>query len=140
MKKLLILALLVAGCDYAPTEHTHDDEIKEVSMLLVSYQNYSNKLYYTDHSTFIAKSYTPTDDDWITTVDGEGWCGNYGTMDSYIIIDGDTTCYSSTAEQVDRIFHYTQHNYFLIDAYETEFIFDCDYDNCPEWRFIYEYK
>ena len=25
MKKLLIIALLFWGCDYAPTEHTHDD-------------------------------------------------------------------------------------------------------------------
>ena len=24
MKKLLILALLIVGCDYAPTEHSHD--------------------------------------------------------------------------------------------------------------------
>ena len=24
MKKLLIIALLVVGCDYAPTEHTHE--------------------------------------------------------------------------------------------------------------------
>ena len=26
MKKLLILALLFWGCDYAPTEHTHKDD------------------------------------------------------------------------------------------------------------------
>lgn len=29
MKKLLIL-LLIVGCDYAPTEHTHDDEINQI--------------------------------------------------------------------------------------------------------------
>ena len=26
MKKLLIIALLFWGCDYAPTEHTHEHE------------------------------------------------------------------------------------------------------------------
>jgi len=27
MKKLLIIALLFWGCDYAPTEHTHDEGV-----------------------------------------------------------------------------------------------------------------
>tara|TARA_B100000315_G_scaffold229407_1_gene238964 strand:- start:323 stop:757 length:435 start_codon:yes stop_codon:yes gene_type:complete len=68
--KLLLIALLIVGCDYAPTnhthdaddhthdssEHTHDDEIKEVAWLW-SHENANNavaNMYYTQGYTPVA--------------------------------------------------------------------------------------
>jgi len=43
MKKLLIIALLVWGCDYAPTEHTHENEIHPLvgKWALISHELYN---------------------------------------------------------------------------------------------------
>ena len=38
MKKLLIIALLFWGCDYAPTEHSHDETV-EVDWILIKSNN-----------------------------------------------------------------------------------------------------
>ena len=50
MKKLLLIALLIVGCDYAPTEHTHDGIcVKRVEEGLLSH------VYYTCYSTWTEK-------------------------------------------------------------------------------------
>ena len=38
MKKLIILALILWGCDYAPTEHSHDETV-EVDWILIKSNN-----------------------------------------------------------------------------------------------------
>ena len=107
MKKLLIIALLVVGCDYAPTEHTHDNEHTHDTVKLVRYLHYSGNPDVEALPSY-ENCYYATQESWSTG-------GNYGICKNSI---NDTlynpNWYDYRIHAVQTIMHIIESNEFLL--------------------------
>ena len=75
MKKLLIIALILWGCDYAPTEHTHDtDHIHKVGVCV---RVFPSQAYYFSDSDIFADDYEGS---WFSS-NAKLFCYSYGLGD-----------------------------------------------------------
>ena len=141
MKKLLLIALLIVGCE-EPTEP--EDEIKEVAWLLTqdtsnineSAHNFNGtKLYWTD-----GNKPTIIDTFEVTECEDNEYGGikfDCGTL-FYTYLHQDDTLYS--ADSVNTIFHFVEPNYIettyrLFELTHSQRFYPEDYE-----VFNYEYK
>ena len=72
MKKLILLTLLIGGCDYAPTEHSHDTEHEHKTGVCV--RVFPSQSYYYSGSDIFADDYEGS---WFTSVP-HYFCYRYG--------------------------------------------------------------
>ena len=87
MKKLLIIALILWGCDYAPTEHTHEHEHETEDTIIdreIFVIKYFQSAYYPEYSSISISSDCPTD----SPSDCAGECGGSAVEQTYYY-DGD---------------------------------------------------
>ena len=133
MKKLIIILFLIWGCDYAPTEHTHDSAGVEIDWILIKCPNWGAQKWnsdteeYTYYSgigyIFLGKvtnhnfpNYYQEGFEGIITFQYEGESFSFDISDSYNINEERYLFDYSTPEYVENIkcfnnMSYCEHTY-----------------------------